>query len=722
MPQNSPSSFRFNTRRGLLGLIVLTLGGLTMSTLASTQPGPSSDPASPSIGLPATPTPSQMLDIASQQFRIDIEYPAADSVLTTKLNFRHTDAYTPDELWELTHRMLEAKGRTTVLAPGQRRLYRVVPIAEASGATESLDTLPYPEPGYVMLHYPVLHADPARVLAALNEPRPAMWQAGLAPDGSGVIVGAFTRRQRTVRTVIEQMESRAASARIVEIVVRHADPVQTLAAVNAANERSQGRKLTGSLSQGPRPATLLLTAPVDEHERWQELLTRFDVPQAAEMRSYPLPFFGAEELDRLLDQVARSPGPRGSGDAWKVVRNPLVATLMITATPDEHVRVADLLAQVAAIPAEQRRATRTFTIRNRNAEDLRGSLSRLLGVSLGETGGGTIPTAALSAGTTGTTGSVTPAAAQSTTDLLLAVDPELNAIIAVGPPHLLDEAAALVQRLDQRQPQVLLEVMLVSLSEGQSKDLGVELQARIGDSGTLIGLGSLFGLSNIGPGSSAPNVSGTGGTAIVLDPGDFSVVVRALENINRGRSVSRANTLVNNNESASLSNTVSVPYATTTLTDGNTITARGGAESTGTQISVSPQIAEGDFLVLNYNVSISSFLGESSSTGLPPPSQSTSINSIATIPDGYSIVLGGLELLTESDAEDKVPLLGDIPVLGNLFKSTSDSTSRTRFYVLIRASILRDPGFERLKYFSDTQSEEAGATLGWPTVSPRIIR
>lgn len=675
----------------------------------------------PLISLPASPTLSQVLDIASQHFSVDIEYPAADSALTAKLNFRHATAYTPDELWELSHRMLESKGRTTVLAPGQRRLYRVVPIAEAAGATEVVPEVPYPEPGYVLLHYPVIHGDPARVLTALNETRPPLWQASLAPDGSGVIVGAFARRQRTVRTLIEQMESRVASVRTTEIAVRHADPLQVLAAVNAANERSPGRKLTGLLTQGPRPATLLLTAPEDEHERWQILLARFDVPQAAETRSYPLPAFGADELDQLISQVARIPGPRGSGDAWKIVRNPLAATLIMTATPEEHARVGDLLAQIAAIPPDQRRATRTFTIRNRNAEDLRGSLSRLLGVSLGETSGVAIP-AGTGDGSSPRSGTPPQATTAPASDLLLAVDPELNAIIAVGPPHLLDEAAALVQRLDQRQPQVLLEVMLVSLSEGQSKDLGVELQARIGDSGTLIGLGSLFGLSNIGPGSSAPNVSGAGGTAIVLDPGDFSVVVRALENINRGRSVSRANTLVNNNESASLSNTVSVPYATTTLTDGNTITARGGAESAGTQISVSPQIAEGDFLVLNYNVSISSFLGESSSTGLPPPSQSTTINSIATIPDGYSIVLGGLELLTESDAENKVPLLGDLPVLGSLFKSTSDSTSRTRFYVLIRASILRDPGFERLKYYSDTQSDEAGATLGWPTVSPRIIR
>src|SRR5690606_5177183 len=96
----------------------------------------------------------------------------------------------------------------------------------------------------------------------------------------------------------------------------------------------------------------------------------------------PLPFLGVEELDRLLEEVARSPGPRGSGDAWRVVRNPVASTLIVTATPEEHARVAEFLAQIEAVPPDHRRATRTFTIRNRNAEDLRASLSRLLGVSL----------------------------------------------------------------------------------------------------------------------------------------------------------------------------------------------------------------------------------------------------------------------------------------------------------------------------------------------------
>jgi general secretion pathway protein D len=666
-------------------------------------------------------TLTQLLDLCAQQFDLDLEYNSSDAPLAAKLSLRHAAEYSPEELWELTHRMLETKGRTTVLAPGVRPLYRVVPLSEASAGTDPLDAIPYPEPGYVVVHYPIRYADPARVLGALNEPRPPQWQVASAPDGSGVVVGALTRRQGLIKAIVDQLEAQAASVVTKVVEIDHLDPVSLLAAVNAANERAPGRKLSGALAQGPIPTTLLLTAPESELAAWHALIHRYDVPQSASTRSYPLPAFGSEELERLLEQIARQPGPRGSGDQWKIVRNQLTATLLVTATQFEHDKVTELLAQIASVPAEQRRSTRTFTVRNRNAEDLRGSVSRLLGISLGDPSAAPPPreTSATIAPVSDSR-SVVPDSRSR--DLVLAVDPELNAIIAVGPPNLLDEVGSLIARLDQRQPQVLLEVLLVSLSEGQSRDLGVELQARISSGSTLIGLGSLFGLSTVGPGSAAPTVGGSGGSAVILDPGDFSAVVRALENINNGRSLSRANTLVNNNESASLSNTVTIPYATTTLTDGNTITAFGGSEPAGTTISVSPQIAEGDFLVLDYNVSLSSFLGESSSAGLPPPSQSTSINSIATIPDGYSIVLGGLELLTESDADTKTPLLSDIPILGNLFKSTSDSTSRTRFYVLIRASILRDPGFERLKYYSDTASEEAGATLGWPTVEPRIIR
>jgi type II secretory pathway component GspD/PulD (secretin) len=693
---------------------VVWLSFLVISTRLTAQ-------SSDRIQLSSSPTLAQLVELCAEQYAVDIEYNPAD--LSKKLTLRPADGYTPDQLWELTHQMLEAAGSTTVLAPGDRRLYRIVKITDAGTATAPLEQIPHPPPGYAVFRYPISAADPAAVLAAFNDAKPPIGQASVAPGGQAVLVGALTRRHAEIQTIVSTIETEAASTRRQVVEARHADSVSLVAAVNAAKEQLPGRKLHGTLGPGPRPGTVLLTAPAADEARWLELIAGYDLPPVATVRSYSLPGFGADDLPALLEDIAKDPSPRGSGAAWRVVRNNLTATLLVTATPDEHARVAELLAQIESVPVEHLRTTRTFIIRNRNAEDLRGSLSRLLGVSLGEPASAPDPLRPADSPTTATAlRSSSPSTGLSSSGLLMAVDPEMNAIIATGTPRELDQINELLQRLDIRQPQVQLEIMLVSLSEGQSQDLGVELQARLGDSGTLFGLGSLFGLSSVSPGSTAPTVGGSGGTAVILDPGDYSVVVKALETVSKGRSISRASTLVNNNESASISNTVNQPYATTTLDDGDSITGFGGSEAAGTTISVSPQIAEGDFLVLDYNVSLSAFLGEATSDGLPPPSQSTSLNSVATIPDGYAIAVGGLELITESDADSKTPGLADIPILGNLFKSSSESGSRTRFYLFIRASVLRSPGFERLRYLSDEAGREAQVDLGWPTVEPQIIR
>jgi len=126
--------------------------------------------------------------------------------------------------------------------------------------------------------------------------------------------------------------------------------------------------------------------------------------------------------------------------------------------------------------------------------------------------------------------------------------------------------------------------------------------------------------------------------------------------------------------------------------------------------------------VLDYSMSLSSFVGEASSDGVEPPTQQTSLNSIATIPDGYTIALGGIEITTEGDSDTKTPGLADIPLIGELFKSQSDSTSRSRFYIFIRATVMRSPSFEHLKFISEELARDLEVDDGWPTVEPRIIR
>lgn len=680
---------------------------------------PAVQPADDGILLPTQITPEILIDLCAQELGVTIEYvPGSTGQRSKPVTLRSQRAYSPNELWLYLHEVLEQSGSTTVLGLGPTPVYRVVPIAEAFDRSAVLGSIPEPAPGYLVKRYALAGLDVESVAKQLELLRPTLGQA-LAPEPNGqdVLIGAVTRRHPAIAAYIEDAKAQTASTELLFMPVVHRDRESVLASIKAHLALNTASSPTGTIAPGPRADLLAVNAPRDAREAWQTLIAWFDVPDGVETRSYPLPRYGSDAARGLIEDTARDHTPRGSGERWKVVENELAGSLIVTATPSEHARIGEVLAQLAAIPAEQRHQTKAFVVKNRNADDLRESLSRLLGVPLGR------PTAQTEPGepSESATSDSDTWPGQQRSDLQLAVDTQLNAIIASGSPVVLGQVEALVEQLDVRQPQVLLEVILVSLSEGQSRDLGVEIQAQLGTSGTLVGLGSLFGLSTVGPGSSSPTVGGNGGSAVVLDPGDFSVVLRALETISDGRSVSTARTLVNNNESASLSNTVSEPYSDVVFDDGDSLTGFGGSESAGTQISVSPQIASGGFLVLDYDVSLSAFLGEAS-PGLPPSSQSTSISSVATIPDGYSIVVGGLELLNQSDTTSKTPILGDIPVLGNLFKSNSASNSRTRFYLFIRASIMQSQGFERLRYLSDTEAERAGVDTGWPTVEPVIIR
>src|SRR5690606_30851749 len=132
--------------------------------------------------------------------------------------------------------------------------------------------------------------------------------------------------------------------------------------------------------------------------------------------------------------------------------------------------------------------------------------------------------------------------------LTLAADAGTNTLLAVGEPRLLGQVAGLIQQLDVRQPQVMLEVTVVSLNDAQSLERGVELQARE-ESGSVQGaVSSLFGLGSPDVNAGAIGAGGTGFTGVVLSPGDYSVLLQALETVNVGRSASRPKVLVNNNE------------------------------------------------------------------------------------------------------------------------------------------------------------------------------
>ena len=137
---------------------------------------------------------------------------------------------------------------------------------------------------------------------------------------------------------------------------------------------------------------------------------------------------------------------------------------------------------------------------------------------------------------------------------------------------------------------------------------------------------------------------------------------------------------------------------------------------------MTPQITDGDQILVEYAVTLSTFVGDSADPTLPPPRQQNKLGSVATVPDGYAVVVGGLEIESETEAASRVPILGSIPLVGALFRSTSTTRQKSRFFVFLRCSVLRDARYEDLRYASAPALAAAGVEDGLPVVEPRVIR
>ncbi len=151
-------------------------------------------------------------------------------------------------------------------------------------------------------------------------------------------------------------------------------------------------------------------------------------------------------------------------------------------------------------------------------------------------------------------------------------------------------------------------------------------------------------------------------------------------------------------------------------------TSLGGTSDAGTAVTVTPHILDGGRIRLSYDVSISTFVGDSTDPALPPPRQENLLSSTITIPDGFAVSVGGLEVEVETEATTKVPFFGSLPIVGALFRSRSESTTKNRFFVFLRCSVFRGERFQALRHMSATMQEAAGISAGLPVLEARIIR
>lgn len=716
---------------------------------------PAHGQSSPADIAPAERTNlARLVDLAVERLHLQLDYDAK-SLEGIPVALRLSRSVSHEELWALTNQVLASSGYTTVRSPGSATM-SVVKLTDAASLTrvESDDLTPGEVlPGFAAA---VIRSSNRSAKDLVDLIKPLLSKPGgnaAVIDDRQLLVSDLRPRLEQIRWLVGTLDAGGAPPIVDRYETKNLTATQLAGLVTAVLEAQrplQEHPLRAVVKAPPtgEEGWVLLVAPPDEIESLRELLAKLDQRAELVTTTYSIASFDTQQVQTLLEQTARDSGPLGSGDRWRVVVDTLSGALVVTATPGEHERVAAAITRLRNLPAEARRPVRTYEIRNRSVEEMLALLQELitagvLGDSSVEVGRAEStpfdPKAAeqrtpkSTSTTSQTSGTATPptsskpglAGAAKKIDLTLTADPPTNTLLAMGEPRLLQQLEGLLKTLDVRQPQVMLEVLMISLTDAQTLDLGVELEKLELTGSTAVRLSSVFGLAGTSltgiAGAEALPAPGRGFSGVAINPGDFGVLIRALETLNDGRSLNIPKVLVNNNAQGTLDSVLQVPFVSTNASDTVATTSFGGTQDAGTTITIKPTISAGDRLSLEYAVALSSFVGDSADPTLPPPKQQNNLQSVVTIPDGYTIALGGLDILSEAEGESRIPLIGAIPGIGEFFKTRSKTKNRSRFFVFIRAEIMRRDGFEDLKYVSDQIVAEHEVDDGWPEVEPRFI-
>ncbi len=258
-------------------------------------------------------------------------------------------------------------------------------------------------------------------------------------------------------------------------------------------------------------------------------------------------------------------------------------------------------------------------------------------------------------------------------DVFVVADVSRNQILVKAPLGQQEEFGRLIRKLDERRPQVYIETQIVAVSSSEDFKLAVETQIVAGQ----FGLQTDFGLTSASEGAgflNPRNVStALGGlTTAVIKSEYVPIVINAIQTNSSGRLISSPQLLVDDNEEAEI---VSLEQQATTTSQQGTATTQtsfGGYEDAGTTLRVTPSISKGGYMRLDYEIELSNFVGQGSN-GIPPPRQQRNISSDSvTIPSDTTIVVGGIKTQDIRDTVIKVPWIGDIPLIGVLFRYVED--------------------------------------------------
>jgi general secretion pathway protein D len=417
----------------------------------------------------------------------------------------------------------------------------------------------------------------------------------------------------------------------------------------------------------------------------------------------------AADVVRIVTSLNQGGGAEGAGSAVKVVADERTNSILLTGERSQRLRVKTLIVDMDT-PLSTGGDTQVRYLRYADAEKIADKLKGQATASAKAQGGPpTAPTGG-GGGTSNVDASVT-----------IWADIATNALIITAPPKIMRSLMAVIDKLDIRRAQVQVEALIVEVDVNKSSNLGVQwLLFGQGNTTVPAGVVNLPGAgtsivdlaaavlsggtsTSATTGLTTPISSSTVGTGATVAVGrvvnngtSFAALVQALRSDGSSNIISTPSLITMNNEEAEVKVTQEIPLITGSYSS-NTASVSGTTspfttiqrEEVGTILKVTPHINEGNSVQLKIEQEDSS-PGAKLTDSADISTNKRSIKTTVLIEDGGIIVLGGLMSDAVQQSEDRVPGLGAIPLLGNLFRSRSGSRQKKNLLVFIRPKILRD--------------------------------
>lgn len=449
------------------------------------------------------------------------------------------------------------------------------------------------------------------------------------------------------------------------------------------------------LAAYPAGNVLIISDRANNVNRMIRIIRRIDQVSDQDVEILPLQNAAASEVVRVLNSLYQgaAAGNEAGAAPVKIVADDRSDSVLVSGDPDQRLRVRAVVAQLDTQMTSDG-GTRVRYLYYANADKIAPKLKEQMTGIAQQPGAGA---------------SGAPQA-QAEKNAMIWADPANNALVITAPPKIMSQIMAIVDKLDVRRPQVLVETIIADVDITKDGELGVNWAAygkgsNIPAAAFVSPVGGTSIVDLAGAIQNPSSVSSTllnGTTAGIGRIGsgavNFAAVLRAIQSDSHSNIIATPSAVTMDAQEAVLKSGQEVPFVTGQFS--NTGTSTNGAvnpfqtvqrEDVGTTLKVTPTISpEGTAIALKLSVENSN-IAPTPKGAVDLVTSKRTVTTNVLVDDGGMVVIGGLTRNTSNRQESRIPLLGSIPIIGQAFKTRSNTTEKETLMIFIRPKILRDP-------------------------------